>query len=96
MNRVGAKTAIAALILGTVFAAPASAQSSGGQYRIDPVVIAGGGGPIGGGNHQITSTLGQPATAVIAGGGYIIFDGFWSPVGGVAGDFIFANGIESN
>lgn len=93
MNRVR-RTMAAVLILGATFVAQVSAQSSGGQYRIDPVVIAGGGGPIAGGNYQITGTFGQPATATSAGGSYALFDGFWSPVGGVAGDFVFANSFE--
>jgi hypothetical protein len=94
MNRVCRTVAAAVLILGATFVAQVSAQSSGGQYRIDAVVIASGGGPIGGGNYQITSTLGQPATEPLAGGSYALFNGFWSPVGGVAGDFVFANGFE--
>ena len=94
MNPVRRTMTAAALILGAAFVAQVSAQSSGGQYRIDPVVIAGGGGPITGGNYQITSTLGQPATAPLAGGSYALFNGFWSPVDGVAGDFVFANGFE--
>jgi hypothetical protein len=84
----------AALILGATFVAHVSAQSSGGQYSINSIVIAGGGGPIAGGNYQITSTLGQPAGETLTGGSYTLFNGFWSPVGGVGGDFIFANGFE--
>lgn len=94
MNRTCTTLTAAALILGATFVAQVSAQSSGGQYRIDPVVIAGGGGPIAGGSYQITSTLGQPAGATLAGGSYTLFDGFWSPIGGVGGDFLFANGFE--
>ncbi len=94
MNRACTTMTVATLILGTTFTAQASAQSSGGQYRIDPVVIAGGGGPIAGGNYQITSTLGQPAGATLAGGSYFLFNGFWSPVGGMASDLVFANGFE--
>jgi hypothetical protein len=84
----------AMLILGATFVAQVSAQSSGGQYNINSIVIAGGGGPIAGGNFQITSTLGQPAGETLSGGSYTLFNGFWSPVGGVAGDFVFANGFE--
>jgi hypothetical protein len=88
--------AMAALILVALCAGQASAQASGGPYRIEPVVIAGGGGPIAGGNYQVTSTLGQPASGVLAGGTYAIFDGFWSPVGNFFADFIFADGYEFN
>lgn len=94
MNRVGRKAAVAALIFGAVFIGPAGAQSSGGQYSISSIVIAGGGGPIAGGNYHITSTIGQPASETLAGGSYTLFNGFWSPVGGIGGDFVFANGFE--
>jgi hypothetical protein len=82
-----------ALIVGAALVADAVAQSSGGPYDISKVAIAGGGGPISGGAYQITSTLGQPATAVLAANNYIIFDGFWSPVGGFVNDVIFADGF---
>jgi hypothetical protein len=87
---------VVALIPGVAFVMQASAQSSGGQYGIDPVVVAGGGGPITGGNYQITSTLGQAATSALSGASYVIVDGFWAPVGGTLVDIIFANGFESN
>lgn len=95
MNRVSRKVAIAALILGAAYAVAGSAQSSGGQYRIDRVVIAGGGGPIAAGSYQITSTLGQPATSTLSGASFVIVDGFWAPIGSLLGDSIFANGFES-
>jgi len=92
MNRASRALAIVALILGAAFVADTGAQSSGGQYEISSVVIAGGGSPIAGGNYQITSTLGQPATATLTGATYVIFDGFWSPAG--PSDFIFVDGFE--
>jgi hypothetical protein len=95
MNRVSKKMVIAALILGVAFVVQGSAQSSGGQYRIDRVVIEGGGGPIAAGSYQVTSTLGQPATSTLSGAGFVIVDGFWAPVGSLLGDIIFANGFES-
>jgi len=96
MHRVRTRMTIAALILGAAWVTSASAQSSGGQYRIDPVALPGGGGPTAGGNYQITSSMGLPATGILRGVGYVIFGGFWSPVGGFSGEFIFANGFESN
>ena len=93
MKRVSRRVAVATLILGVAFVIDGTAQSSGGQYNIDPVVIAGGGGPIAGGTYQISSTLGQPATSTLAGANYVIFDGFWSPVGGALSDFIFVDGF---
>ncbi len=89
------KSALAiALVFGLGFGASASAQSSGGAYDIRTVAIAGGGGSIVGGAYQITSTLGQPATSMLSGAGFVIFDGFWAPVGGTPGDIIFANGFD--
>lgn len=96
MNRLGNNMTMAALLFGALCGGQAGAQSGGGPYRIEPVVIAGGGGPIAGGNYQITSTLGQPASEVLIGGNYAIFDGFWSPVGNFLGDPVFADGYESN
>lgn len=96
MNRTSGTMAFVALILGVASIAQTRAQSSGGPYDIQRVAIAGGGSPIAGGSYQITSTLGQPATTQLAGASYVIVDGFWSPVGGVSSDVIFANGFESN
>lgn len=96
MYRTRRMVAFVVLILGTTFVAQSNAQSSGGPYRIEPVVIAGGGGPIAGGAYQITSTIGQAATSALSGASYVIFDGFWSPVGGGLGDIIFINGFDSN
>ena len=93
MNRASRTLAVVALILGASFVADTVAQSSGGQYDISSVVIAGGGSPISGGNYQITSTLGQPATTTLAGASYVIFDGFWSPAG--PSDFIFVDDFET-
>jgi hypothetical protein len=95
MKRVGTKSIVVALILGAMFVVPSGAQSSGGPYRIEPVVIAGGGGPITGGNYQIVSTLGQSASGTMAGASYALFAGFWSPVGDLTGESGFTNGFES-
>ena len=96
MNQGSTRAIVTALIIGAAFIAPAGAQSSGGPYRIEPVAIAGGGGPISGGNYQIASTLGLPATGVLRGASYVIYGGFWSPIGGFSGDSIFASGFESD
>ena len=95
MNRASRTVRGVALTLGVALVVQASAQSSGGTFRVDPVVIAGGGSPIAGGSFQITSTLGQPATSTLSGGSYVVFDGFWAPVGGSLADVIFANGFET-
>ena len=94
INRASSRLVVAALILGAKFIAPAGAQSGGGQYRIDPVALSSGGGPIVGDNYQITSTLALTAAGTLAGAGHAIFGGFWSPAGGFAADSIFANGFE--
>lgn len=96
MKRVSRTGAFVALLLGVAFVAQSHAQSSGGPFVIEPVAIAGGGSPIGGGQFLITSTLGQAATSTLSGAGFVIVDGFWSPVGGLTGDVIFANGFDSN
>lgn len=94
MNRLSKNMTTLALILGAVCIGQTSAQSSGGPYRIERVVIAGGGSPIAGGNYQITSTLGQAATTTLSGANYILFGGFWSPVGSLVVGVTFANGFE--
>ena len=96
MKRTRTTRVMLAAVLGALLVAQASAQSSGGPYRIESVVMAGGGGPIAGENYQITSTLGQPVTTVLAGAGYTILGGFWGPVGGFEIDSIFASGFEAN
>ena len=95
MNRI-VRTIALAMLLGTASGVCVHAQSSGGPYEIQRVAIAGGGSPIAGGNYQISSTLGQAATATLSGASYVVFDGFWAPVGGTLGDVIFANGFDSN
>lgn len=94
MNSVYKPIVAAALLFGAASIPHAAAQSSGGQYRIDAIVIAGGGSAIAGGNYRITSTLGQAATASLNGAAFNLFDGFWGPAGGLAGDFIFSATFE--
>ena len=57
------------LVLATlgVLATSVRAQSSGGPYRFDKSVIAGGGGVANGGNYRFASTPGQATTARISG-----------------------------
>jgi hypothetical protein len=85
---------IAALLFIAAHGGQASAQSSGGPYRIEMVVMAGGGDPIAGGSFQITSTLGQAATTTLSGASYTLFGGFWRPVGSLAVSVLFADGFE--
>jgi hypothetical protein len=68
----------------------ASAQSSGGPYRIAPAVVANGGGVLSGGAFQLKGTLGQAPTAISSASGYHFYGGFWAP----ASDVVFANGFD--
>ena len=95
MKRMSMRVALVALSLGGACATQGHAQSSGGPYAVTSVVIAGGGDAIAGGSYQISSTLGQPATSILSGAGFVIVDGFWAPVGGLLGDLIFADGFDS-
>ena len=90
------KAVAVAMGFGLLLCGSVIAQMSGGPYRIDPVVIASGGGLVAGDTYQITSTLGQPATSTLSGANYTLFNGFWSPLGGVENDFIFADGFDGN
>jgi hypothetical protein len=85
-------TLLAALALSHALAL---AQSGGGAYVIDRVVIAGGGSPMSGGAYQVSGTFGQAATARLAAQNYAVYDGFWSPASlGGSSDRIFANGFD--
>ncbi len=83
------------LVLATlgVLATSVRAQSSGGPYRFDKSVIAGGGGVANGGNYRFASTPGQATTARISGASYVFYGGFWTP-SAPASDAIFANGFD--
>lgn len=87
---------IALVVLATASAGfnDAHAQSSGGPYRIDRVVIAGGGSPASGGVYQLSGTFGQAETATLRADSYAMFDGFWTPVTLTLSDRIFANGFD--
>ena len=86
--------ALAALALATAELTVVHAQSSGGPYRIDRVVIAGGGVPASGGSYQLSGTFGQAATTTLSASTYRMFDGFWTPVTLTLSDRIFANGFD--
>ncbi len=94
MQQKGKRMAIAAIFLGAILCGQSNAQSSGGPYVIERVVIAGGGSPIAGSDYQVTSTLGQAATATLSGAQYTLFGGFWSPVGSLVVGSMFADGFE--
>jgi hypothetical protein len=83
---------IALATLGAM-AVAAPAQSSGGPYRIDSAVIAGGGATLSGGAFQLSGTVGQPATSMLGASSYRLYDGFWVPTSPL-NDLIFANGFD--
>ena len=90
MRRHNKNLCLAALLPIAAYALGASAQSSGGPYRIAPVAIAGGGGTLSGGTFQLRGTLGQAPTSTLSAPGYHFYGGFWPP----ASDGIFANGFD--
>ena len=92
MQRLHMVTFVLALALPDSFVAPARAQS-GGPYRIDPAVIAGGGATLSGGQFRLSGTIGQPATATLSASAYRLYDGFWTAAS-PSSDLIFANGFD--
>lgn len=72
----------------------AAFAASGGPYTIDPSVVGGGGATLTGGSFSLSGTIGQPATAQLAGSGYSLYDGFWAPAAAPTDDLIFANGFD--
>jgi hypothetical protein len=90
--RIAGLAAIATALLTTAPGTPA--QSAGGPYVIAPVSI-GSGGTLSGGGFELRGTLGQPATATLAGTPYLLHDGFWAPAStSTPDDTIFANGFD--
>jgi hypothetical protein len=73
--------------------AHAPAQSSGGPYRIDASVIAGGGASLSGSTFRLSGTVGQPATTRLVAGSFRLYSGFWAPAEPES-DEIFADGFD--
>ena len=94
MNRLGKRLSIFALAVASVCAFPVGAQSSGGPYRIERSVIAGGGASLGGGAFELRGTAGQSVASTLSASGYRFHGGFWSLDPGAAPDLIFANGFD--
>lgn len=73
-----ATTLAVALALFCAAAAPAAAQTmTGGDYRLEPWTIDGGGGASGAGGYDLSGTIGQPDAASSAAGDYALDGGFW-------------------
>jgi hypothetical protein len=63
------------ILLHSAFILRVQAQS----YTIEWYKIAGGGGPLSGGNYSLSGTIGQPdASGAMRGGNYSVTGGFWS------------------
>ena len=90
MRRHNENLRLATLVPIVAYALGASAQSSGGPYRIAPAAVANGGGALSGGAFQLSGTFGQAQTSMLSGSGYRFYGGFWAP----ASDVIFANGFD--
>lgn len=81
---------VALLGIGAGSSAPSRAQSAGGAYRLEPVVVAGG-ATLAAGGFRISATLAQPATATLAAGPWRLHGGYWAARGS---DRIFADGFD--
>jgi hypothetical protein len=88
-RRLTGLTAFALLLAGSV---NSGAQSGGGIYRIDRVVIVNGGGTVGGEGYALSATLSQSATDLLAASDYRLQGGVWSAVDST--DLVFTNGFE--
>ena len=84
--------AIAFGMLG-MFSVGVPAQPMGDPYAIPRYAISAGAATLSGGSFRLSGTVGQPATASLAGSGYRFYDGFWTPET-PPGDRIFANGFD--
>jgi hypothetical protein len=82
--------AFAFLLVGSVHS---GAQSGGGIYRVDRVVIVNGGGAVGGGSYALSATLSQSATDLLAASDYRLQGGVWSGIADRV-DVVFTNGFD--
>ncbi len=82
----------AALMAVVIASTELLAQSTGGDFRIDPELVSGSGGLIVGGEFRATATFGQPATDVLTSSSIRLQGGFWPAAGPF--DRIFANGFQ--
>jgi len=96
MQRIPKRLLAFALATTGAFATQTGAQSSGGAYRIDPIVVAGGGGTVGGGAYELRHTFGQHVTSTLTGADFRLNGGFWGPVSStVLPTDLFADGFEN-
>jgi hypothetical protein len=76
-------SAIVLLVL-TLMASPALAQS-GGDYALSWSTVDGGGGESAGGDFRLRGTVGQPDAGAMSGSNYRLGGGFWG--GGAATEY---------
>jgi len=74
MRRLMIAAAVCLLFLALALSAVGTAHA---DSRLPRYVIAGGGGESAGGNFRLHGTIGQPATAMLSGGGFRLQGGFW-------------------
>lgn len=96
MNRNSRLAKSGFLLLLALVAGAAGAQSGGGRWRIDPVLVGGAGGTTSGGDFTLHGSFGQTATAVLHAPPFHLVGGFWAANAPASGDVIFANGFEEN
>ena len=95
MNRPFKPFAVGMMGVVCAFAVHASTNSSGGPYRLERSVIAGGGSTINSGTFRLSGTLGQSASATLSASSYRLYGGFWPPDANAPTDRVFANGFDS-
>jgi len=83
-------------IVGSLAAASALAQSTGGDFELVKSTIDSGGGVSSGGAFLLTGTIGQPDASqqTAMGGEYSLAGGFWANA--TINDVIFKDSFESN
>lgn len=78
-----------------VLVAGAFAQSTGGQFTMDPVLIGGSGGAVQGGAFELHGSIGQAATVTLSGAAYALDGGFWALADTcIDPDIIFIDGFD--
>jgi hypothetical protein len=93
--RRGYRARFATLVLLGVLAGAALAQSSGGDFSVPRVVVAGGSASASGGDFRVTATSGQPEAGIGSGGTFRVQGGFWPQQAAPSGDAIFCDGFEA-
>lgn len=82
------------VLAGLAIATSVLAQSSGGDFELNPSTIDAGGGTAIGGGFELSGTIAQPEAdpRPAAGGEFSLAGGFWAN----AEDTLFSDGFEGN